>query len=154
MMIPGFAKTLLLAPLLLLAGAPDTWAAADADELTDLVNAFLSAADERTAHQAFWADDLVYTSSSGTRVDKAEILSGFSEGDAAAEAPTIVYSAEDIDVRVYDDAAVVAFRLVGTPTDGSPALYYFNTGTFLKRGGVWQAVAWQATKIPPTTGGD
>ncbi len=25
---------------------------------------------------------------------------------------------------------------------------YFNTGTFLKREGKWQAVAWQATIIP------
>jgi hypothetical protein len=25
---------------------------------------------------------------------------------------------------------------------------YFNTGTFLKRGGKWQAVGWQATRIP------
>ena len=153
MTIPGFPKAFLCVPLLCLAGASATWAAADADELTGLVSSFLSAADDRTAHQKFWADDLVYTSSSGTRVDKAEILSGFSQEDTAA-APTIVYSAEDLDVRVYDDAAVVAFRLVGTPTDGSRVLYYFNTGTFLKRGGVWQAVAWQATKIPPATDAD
>jgi hypothetical protein len=25
---------------------------------------------------------------------------------------------------------------------------YFNTGTFVKRDNKWQAVAWQATKIP------
>jgi hypothetical protein len=36
----------------------------------------------------------------------------------------------------------VAFRLV-TATQ-----QYFNTGTFVKREGRWQAVAWQATKIP------
>jgi hypothetical protein len=27
-------------------------------------------------------------------------------------------------------------------------VYYRNTGTFLKRNGKWQAVAWQATKVP------
>ena len=41
--------------------------------------------------------------------------------------------------------AVVAFRLVSEPQQ------YFNTGTFVKRGGRWQAVAWQATKIPAGT---
>jgi hypothetical protein len=43
---------------------------------------------------------------------------------------------------------VVTFRLVGTPDDGSAALQYFNTGTFLKRDGEWRALAWQATVIP------
>jgi hypothetical protein len=27
---------------------------------------------------------------------------------------------------------------------------YFNTGTFLKRNGKWQAAGWQATAIPST----
>jgi hypothetical protein len=45
----------------------------------------------------------------------------------------------------------VAFRLVGTTTkDGKTEVSrYLNTGTFLKRDGKWQVVAWQATKIPP-----
>ena len=44
--------------------------------------------------------------------------------------------------------AVVAFKLVGTPRNGSEPLYYYNTGTFLKRDDVWKVVAWQATRIP------
>jgi hypothetical protein len=63
----------------------------------------------------------------------------------------MVYSGEEVDVRVYGDMAVVAFKLVGTPTNeaaGADVLYYYNTGTFLKRDGIWQVVAWQATKIP------
>ena len=146
---PVYWKALALLPLLCLLGASPVRAATDAEELTALLNAFLSAADKRAAHQQFWADDLVYTSSTGTRVDKAEIMAGFSDDEAAAAAPQIGYSARDVDIRIYGDAAVVAFRLVGTPVDASPVLYYFNTGTFLKRDGVWQAVAWQATRIPP-----
>ena len=49
------------------------------------------------------------------------------------------------------DTAIVAFKLIGTPTDKSAdadVLYYFNTGAFLKRDGVWQVGAWKATKIP------
>jgi len=72
--------------------------------------------------------------------------------DSSDDAPPMVYSGEDIDIRLYGNTAIVAFKLVGTPTDKSAdadMLYYLNTGTFLKRDGVWQVVAWQATKIPP-----
>lgn len=64
--------------------------------------------------------------------------------------PSTVYSAENIQVDLYGSTAIVAFKLVGTPQGDSDAAiaYYFNTGTFLKRDGAWQVVAWQATKIP------
>ena len=129
-------------------------AASDAEELTGMLHDFLANSDKEAAHERFWADDLVYSSSAGLRFGKADIMSGFDsasdeEDDAA---PAVAYSGEEVDVRVYDDTAVVAFKLVGTPTDegsGVGVMYYYNTGTFLKRGGVWKAVAWQATKIPP-----
>ena len=125
--------------------------ASEAAKLTAMLEEFLATSHQRPAHERFWAEDLVYTSSSGLRFGKAEILGGFEGSDASAdEQPAITYSGEDVDVRVYGTTAVVAFRLVGTPRDpGSDTAYYFNTGTFLKRGGVWKAVAWQATKIPP-----
>ena len=129
---------------------------ADADELTVMLQEFLAGASGAAAHERFWAEDLVYTSSRGTRTTKAEIMQGFSAADNdESEGPGPVYSAEDIQIRVYGTAAVVAFRLVATPageyaqsgTD-SVVQYYFNTGTFLKRDGRWQVVAWQATRIP------
>ena len=92
-------------------------AASDVDDLTAMLNEFLAAADKEPAHRRFWAEDLVYTSSNGTRVNKGEILAGFA-GDAVPDAPPpVVYSAEDVDVRVYGAAAVIAFRLVGTPSE-------------------------------------
>lgn len=126
----------------------------DAEVLTTMLQDFLATADTREAHARFWADDLVYSSSAGLRFGKADILQGFDSPDeeASSEPAAIVYSGEEIDVRLYDDVAVVAFRLVGTPADGSEPLHYYNTGTFLKRDGVWKVVAWQATRIPP--GGD
>ena len=122
-------------------------AASDVDDLTTMLNEFLGAAHEETAHRRFWADDLVYTSSNGTRFGKAEILQGLAEADPADETAVVIYSAEDIDVRVYGTVAVVAFRLVGTPSDSPDILEYYNTGTFLKRDGSWRVVAWQATSI-------
>jgi hypothetical protein len=121
-------------------------AAADRDDLNLLLKEFLASAHEEAAHQKFWADDLVYTSSNGTRFGKSEILDGF--GEPSDEPPAVIYSAADIDIRTYGVAAIVAFKLVGKPSDGSAVLEYFNTGTFLKREGRWQVVAWQATVIP------
>ena len=130
--------------------------ASDAEEITALLQDFLANSHKEAAHERFWAEDLVYSSSSGLRFGKAEIMAGFEssadETDDADEDPAVTYVGEDVDVRVYGDAAVAAFKLVGTPTDtasGAAVLYYFNTGTFLKRDGVWTVVAWQATKIPP-----
>ena len=133
----------------LLAAPLPARAGEDTAELAALLGDFLARADERDAHERFWSPDLVYTSSSGTRFGKGDILAGFDaaqtgDGDEAE----VRYSGEDVDIRLYDDVAVVAFRLVGTPADGSPASSYFNTGTFLKRDGEWRVIAWQATKIP------
>jgi len=132
--------------------------ASDADDLTAMLHEFLAGASvgDVTAHDKFWSDDLVYTSSAGTRTDKAEIMASMTPADAAETAdaddasPSTVYSAEEIQVDLYGTTAIVAFKLVGTPQgDSADAIaYYFNTGTFLKRDGEWQVVAWQATKIP------
>lgn len=124
--------------------------AADAEVLTAMLHDFLANADKAEAHERFWAEDLVYSSSAGLRFGKADIMSGFEDAEDGDAPPTVIYSADEVDVRLYGDAAVVAFKLVGTPSDGSDVLYYYNTGTFVKRDGVWKAVAWQATKIPPS----
>ena len=130
--------------------------ASDVEEITALLQDFLANSHTEAAHELFWADDLVYSSSAGLRFGKAEIMEGFEsnagDDEVADEEPAVTYTGEEVDVRLYGDTAVVAFKLVGTPTDtasGGEELHYFNTGTFLKRDGEWRAVAWQATKIPP-----
>ena len=143
---PGFLSLLLLmCGTLALAPAA---IADDTGDLTALLQEFLAGASEADVHDRFWADDLVYTSSRGTRTNKAEIMQGFAgAGGDDSEETVPVYTAEDIDIRVYGPMAVVAFRLVATGADAA-SQSYFNTGTFLKRDGRWQVVAWQATKIP------
>jgi hypothetical protein len=105
----------------------------------------------RAAHERFWADDLVYTSSAGKVTNKAEILASFDDAPkpeaAKPSEPETVYSAEDILVRPYGDMAALTFRLVARAADGS-VQYYRNSGTFLHRDGRWQAITWQATKVP------
>ena len=120
--------------------------------LVGLLNGFLAGAsvNDAAAHQRFWAEELIYTSSSGTRFGKTDILEGMSEaGPEDATAPEVVYSAADIQVQLHGEVAVVAFRLLGKPSDPAATLMqFFNTGTFVKRNGEWRAVAWQATRIP------
>ena len=143
MLIPAFLIVLTFVPA---AQATET------EDLTQMLNEFLAGVTEAETHDRFWADDLIYTSSRGTRTTKSDIMSGFSgsdDGDGDATGP--VYTAEDVQIQVYGTTAVVAFRLVATPPAGSEELgiqNYFNTGTFLKREGKWQVVAWQATIIP------
>jgi len=145
-----FAAGLLL--IMAMAWVGPVLAQDDVSQITAKLQHFLANAEKREVHEDFWADDLVYSSSSGLRFGKADIMQGFDNTAPSDAAPEITYSGEEIDVRLYDDVAVVAFKLVGTPSDGSDKLYYYNTGTFLKRDGTWRVVAWQATRIPPASG--
>jgi hypothetical protein len=127
-----------------IAAAPES----DEEALRTLLDEFLARAGDVTMHEAFWADDLVYTSSSGTRMGKQAILESMRDVAPDAEPASPVYSAADVDIRVYGDTSVVAFRLVAVGPAAEERSEYFNTGTFLRRDGRWQAVAWQATRIP------
>jgi ketosteroid isomerase-like protein len=125
--------------------------APDGAELTKLLNDFLAGASRNDAatHERFWADDLIYTGSSGRRVSKADILKDV-RSPAHPPEQAIMYAAEDIRINQYGDTAIVAFRLIGKVEKGAQAeiTRYLNTGTFLKRKGKWQAVSWQATRMP------
>ena len=122
--------------------------------LERLLNEFLAGAGRNDAavHDRFWAEDLIYTRAAGSRIGKAELMKGVRSAPPRKEGdPVTVYSAEDVRIRQYGNAAVVAFKLVGktAKSDGSTEVSEFlNTGTFVKRKGIWQAVAWQATAIP------
>ncbi|MBJ7309825.1 nuclear transport factor 2 family protein [Rugamonas sp. CCM 8940] len=124
-------------------------------EIAAMLNTFLAPENNGKAasHERFWADDLVYTGSSGVVRSKAEIMQSFATAPAQeagkADEPASVFHAEDILVRPYGDTAALTFRLVNRAADGSTE-YYRNSGTFLRRNGQWQAVTWQATKVAAT----
>jgi hypothetical protein len=144
-------KTVILLIMLTLGGYAQT--APDAAELIKLLNDFLAGASRNDAemHDRFWAEDLIYTGSSGTRRGKTEIMRDVRSAPAAKPGdPKNTYSAEEIRIQQYGETAVVAFRLVSTTEkDGKTEITkYLNTGTFLKRSGKWQVVSWQATRIP------
>ena len=117
-----------------------------------LLREFLDGAgrSDRAQLEKFFADDVIYTRSSGVVVTKPEIMKNI---QARATEDKSSFSAEDVTVHEFGDTAIVAFRLEGRTerADKSVELsHYRNTGTFLRRNGRWQVVAWQATKISDT----
>jgi hypothetical protein len=144
-------RRLLLALTLLLPAAAGAQTASAATELTSLLHAFLDGAsrNDPAVHDRFWADDLIYTGSSGRRVGKADIMKDV-RSEPTTATPATVYTAEDVRIQHYGDTALVAFRLVAT-SKTEPTMTFYNTGTFVKRAGEWRAVGWQATRIPASS---
>lgn len=123
-----------------------------ADQLTTLLHEFLEGAskNDNSVYDRFFADDLVYTRSVGVTITKADILKSLDE-PPPPDAPKTAYDADNITVHAYGNMAILNFRLIQhmANKDGSSETnYYRNTGTFLKRNGRWQVVAWQATRVP------
>jgi ketosteroid isomerase-like protein len=112
---------------------------------------FLAAASrgDKEVLKGFFADDVIYTGSTGIRMDKAAVMKSI--GAIAANGAKVSYQAQDIAVQPYDDTVIVNFQMVVDDEDKGKRekTYFRNTGTFLKRNGKWQVVAWQATKAPP-----
>lgn len=119
-------------------------------ELIDRVHGFLASVpkNDPKVFQDFFADDVIYTRAAGVTVSKADILKNI--GVRAVNEPEATFDGDDFTVHAYGNTAVVNFRLIMHNTvDGKKETVYFrNTGTFLKRDGKWQAVAWQATRVP------
>ena len=98
-----FGAVLLGAMLVQSAARADTGKEApNGPVLTAMLHAFLAGAsrNDPAVHDRFWSERLVYTSSTGARFGKAEIMESLGEA-----------------------------------------------GTFVRKGGIWKAVAWQATRI-------
>jgi ketosteroid isomerase-like protein len=123
---------------------------ATTQQVTQLVRNFLANVpkNDPKAFQEFFADDVIYTRSAGVTVTKADILKNIDV--RATNEPQATFEADDFTVHPYGEMAVVNFRLIMHNTEGGKATtsYFRNTGTFLKRNGKWQVVAWQATKVP------
>lgn len=128
---------------------------ATAHELAAMLQKFMNDAGHNNAagFDSFFADDVIYTRSTGAVITKADIMKNL-RGSAPVLETTTTYSAEDVTVHEYGDTAIVAFRLVrhDEHSAGKPPSItnYHNTGAFLRRNGKWQVVAWQSTIVAPT----
>jgi len=148
----GLALVALFLPLSNPGAPQSTGDAATREKLTAMLQQFLvdAAQGNVAGFESFFADDVIYTRSAGVVTNKAEILKNVGSLRPTAESRT-TYSAEDVTVHDYGDTAVVAFQLVARTERAGGKVEtgnYRNTGTFLRRNGRWQAVAWQSTKMP------
>jgi ketosteroid isomerase-like protein len=147
-----FAKAVMMVVALGSVGATVTRTQTSAiEEVTALLREFMAGAGsgDRAIFDKFFADDVLYTRASGVVITKTSIMESLGKPAPASEGKSS-YSSEDITVHEYGDTVIVAFRLEGRTAraDGKvETAHYRNTGTFLRRHGRWQAVAWQATKI-------
>lgn len=140
------------------------------NQIRILLDEFLAHVDEAAMHERFWADELVYTGSSGAKRTKQEIVASVKKSEeeakaaatpaatapesaATAEPATVqkpagrdFYAAEEVQVRQFGAAMVLNFRLVHHLPDGKTDLYR-NSGVFVRKKAGWQVVSWQATKI-------
>jgi ketosteroid isomerase-like protein len=141
-------KSILLLTLCFVFALPANSQPNDTGVLTQLLHNFLEGAsnNDREIHDNFWAEDLIYTTSTGSRFGKSEIMAGFENEAEVYETQKTIFTAEEIQINVYGDMAVVAFKMKGTT--GEAVQFYLNSGTFLKQNGNWKVVNWQATKIP------
>ena len=122
------------------------------EALESLLHEFLQGASENdiNAHIRFWSDDLIYTNAAAERFGKEDILSSYENEIEQPDSLLPNYFGDEIEIRIYGNTAVVAFRLnanIPLETGGSEELKYYNTGTFIKEMDEWKAVAWHVTQI-------
>ena len=93
-------------------------------------------------------DDLTYTHSNALFQTKAQFIADATGG--AIKYVSIVPSEPDWKVRIYGTTAVVnglaAVNVIDHGNDLKIKIRY--TVTQVNRGGAWQMVAWQATRLP------
>ncbi|WNB18020.1 nuclear transport factor 2 family protein [Marivirga arenosa] len=118
---------------------------AEKEILNKLLHDFLSDVNNPQMHNRFWSEDLVYTSSAGKRFGKSTVMDGFKNVDqASSKEQQTSYSAEEVQIRIMENVAVVAFKLIAK-SDGEEIGNYFNSGVFQKKEGIWKVINWQAT---------
>jgi ketosteroid isomerase-like protein len=91
------------------------------------------------------ADDWVCIDGSGTVIGKKDLL----DRVGSSPNPLDSHKFDEIQLRLFGDTAIVTGRLSGAGTDETGAFEFSQryTRVYLKRDGVWQAVATQVTPV-------
>ena len=93
------------------------------------------------------AEEYVFTDPAGRLWTKSRALDTVKAGDLQIDS----FDLSEVSARLYDNAAVVTFRIVweGKYLDKDISGPQRMTDVFVKRDGRWQCVASQATRITP-----
>ncbi len=104
------------------------------------------AAKDYATLNAVIADDLIYTHSSARLDTKASLIGNMQSGS------TVYQSVVPSDVKAQDlgDSVVLTgIAKIQVTTGGKPNAFTVRfTDVYAKRGGQWQMVAWQSTRLP------
>lgn len=142
-------RFLLIALLMLVALPGMAQDSAVKAEIQQTLERFLHGASINDAeiHQSFWAEELVYTSSSGQRFGKTSLMAGTQQSETLSEDEvTAWYSAEDLQVQQVGEVVIINFTLVSEPTAEGDIQRFLNTGVMIQRDQRWQAINWNATR--------
>jgi ketosteroid isomerase-like protein len=149
-----FASFLLMTVL----GAPAAWAQAPAgpeQALLTVETEWSQAAvnRDRAKLDRFYADEYVFTNEDGVTSNKAKEIANITSGTFRL----ISFKFSDLKVHIYGDVALVTGQnnITGRWEDIAKDVSgpYRFTDVFVKRGGSWQCVASQSSRITPTTSG-
>ena len=95
---------------------------------------------------AILADDLIYTHSSGRLDTKQSLIANMQSG------ATVYTSVEPSELKAQDlgDAVVLTgIARIRVTSNGKPNAFAVRfTDVYAKRGGAWQMVTWQSTRLP------
>jgi len=98
--------------------------------------------DETTLNEIY-DDEFSAIAGNGQVIGKSQLMMVFKRND-----PTISFTTDDINVRVFGDTALFVGRLRGRTADGTLVSASRFTHVFVKRGGKWRCVAGQSTPLP------
>jgi Domain of unknown function (DUF4440) len=94
----------------------------------------------------FLADDLIYTHSSARLDTKQSLIRGMESGT------TVSTAIEPSDVKAQDCGTAVVLTgaaRIHVTTNGNPISFGVRfTDVYVNKGGRWQMVAWQSTRLP------
>lgn len=90
-----------------------------------------------------YADDFVAIAGNGQVITKTDLFAVLARND-----PSVVFTTDEINVRIFGETAVFTGRLTGRAQDGTVVSVGRFTHVFVKRAGRWQCVAGQSTPLP------
>ena len=89
-----------------------------------------------------YADDFSAIAGSGQVINKEQLMAVFKRND-----PSIEFTTDEINVRVFGQTAIFTGRLTGRAPGGEVVSASRFTHFFVKRRGRWQCVAGQSTAL-------
>ena len=110
------------------------------DRAAAVIKADVATLDQQTS------DDYTFINMNGQVSDKAQMIHGFKSGESKLTVDDI----SDMKVRVYGDTAVVTGKadVKGTLRGKDATGHVMFTRVYVKKGGHWQSVALQQTRLP------